>query len=246
METKTYRGLSLAEVEAKVRAELGDDAVVVRQREGLTGGVGGFFQRRIYEVEAIAGNGIPAPAPAPAAGAAAAPKAAPAPVAPQPVSQPEDFAAQLKAALAPEPEQAAAEQRAAQAAAVEFIPDALAASAKVEAAVSEPRSDLAALFAPDVPKPEIAWPDEEPVAVATALAPLGEPEILPAPVARPAAAAVAAVPAHWPVGAARLQAKRADRGLSDGLVADVVDEAVTHLLPFASQKRIKPLVASAL
>src|SRR3954468_12226234 len=103
METKTFRGLSLAEVEAKVRAELGDDAVVVRQREGLTGGVGGFFQRRIYEVEAIAGNGIPAPAPAPAAAAAPAPKPAPAPVAaaPQPVSPPEDFAAQLKAALAP-------------------------------------------------------------------------------------------------------------------------------------------------
>src|SRR3954451_22609856 len=240
MDTKTFRGLSLAEVEAKVRAELGDDAVVVRQREGLTGGVGGFFQRRIYEVEAIAGNGTPAAAPAPA------PKPAPVAAAPQPVSQPEDFAAQLKASLAPELEQAAAEQRAAQAAAVEFIPDALAAAAKVEAAVSEPRSDLAALFAPDVPKPQIAWPDEEPVAVATALAPLGEPEILPAPVARPAAAAVAAVPAHWPVGAARLQAKLADRGLSDGLVADVVDEAVTHLLPFASQKRIKPLVASAL
>ena len=53
-QTKTFRGLSLAEVEAKVRAELGDDAVVVRQREGLTGGVGGFFQRRVFEVEATA------------------------------------------------------------------------------------------------------------------------------------------------------------------------------------------------
>ena len=53
---KSFRGLSLAEVEAKVRAELGDDAVVVRQREGLSGGVGGFFQRRLYEVDAIAGS----------------------------------------------------------------------------------------------------------------------------------------------------------------------------------------------
>src|SRR5438552_929916 len=124
METKTFRGLSLAEVEAKVRADLGDDAVVVRQREGLTGGVSGFFQRRVYEVEAIAGEGAPA--------------AAPAPIAPAPVEQPEDFAAQLKAALAPELEKAAAEQRAAAAAAAEFMPDALVAAAKVEAAVSEP------------------------------------------------------------------------------------------------------------
>src|SRR5689334_13788940 len=102
METKTFRGLSLAEVEAKVRAELG---------------------------------------------------------------------------------KAAAEQRAAQAAAAEFIPDALAAAAKVEAAVSEPKNDLAALFAPDAPKAEIAWPDDEPVAVAPLPAPLPEPEILPAPIA---------------------------------------------------------------
>src|SRR4051812_38497866 len=222
METKTFRGLSLAEVEAKVRAELGDDAVVVRQREGLSGGVGGFFPRRVYEVEAIAGTRAPAPAPAPAP----QPMPAPAAVA-APVERPEDFASQLKAALAPELEKAAAEQRAAQAAAVEFIPDALAAAAKVEAAVSEPKNDLAALFAPDVPKPEIAWPDEEPVAVATALAPLPEPEILPASVVKASAATVAVVPAHWPAGAARLQAKLADRGLSDGLVADVVDEAVT-------------------
>src|SRR3954454_24117374 len=109
METKTFRGLSLAEVEAKVRAELGDEAVVVRQREGLTGGVGGFFQRRIYEVEAVAGTGAPVPAPSPAPKPAPAPM--PAPVAAQP--QPDDFAAQLKAALAPELEKAAAEQRAA-------------------------------------------------------------------------------------------------------------------------------------
>src|SRR3954467_11513354 len=104
METKTFRGLSLAEVEAKVRAELGDDAVVVRQREGLSGGVGGFFQRRIFEVEATAGMPVALPQ-----------------TQTQPEPAPEDFAAQLKAALAPELEAAAVEQRATQAAA-DFIP----------------------------------------------------------------------------------------------------------------------------
>src|SRR3954449_10195455 len=60
MQTKTFRGMSLAEVETKVRAELGDDAVIVRSREGLTGGVGGVFQRRVFEVEAVGGHGGPA------------------------------------------------------------------------------------------------------------------------------------------------------------------------------------------
>src|SRR3954471_15959412 len=64
MEPKTFRGMTLAEVERKVRSELGDDALVVRQREGLTGGVGGFFQRKLYEVDAIASPATPAAAPA--------------------------------------------------------------------------------------------------------------------------------------------------------------------------------------
>jgi flagellar biosynthesis GTPase FlhF len=51
-ETKTYRGRSLDEVLPQIRAELGADAIVVRRREGLAGGVGGFFQRSYVEVEA--------------------------------------------------------------------------------------------------------------------------------------------------------------------------------------------------
>jgi flagellar biosynthesis GTPase FlhF len=101
----------------------------------------------------------------------------------------------------------------------------------------------------------VAWPDAEPVvaaAPAPAPAPIAldpEPEILPAaPVAAqtPARVDAAGLPAHWPVGASRLQAKLLDRGVSASLTAEVLDEAVTHLLPFASQKRLKPLVASAL
>ena len=54
MSTKTYRGRSLEELLPKVRAELGPDAVIVRQREGLTGGIAGFFQRKLVEIEAEA------------------------------------------------------------------------------------------------------------------------------------------------------------------------------------------------
>ena len=51
-ETKTYRGRSLEEVLPQVRDELGPDAIVLRRREGLAGGVAGFFQRSYVEVEA--------------------------------------------------------------------------------------------------------------------------------------------------------------------------------------------------
>ena len=53
-ETKTYRGRSLEEVLPKIRAELGPDALVLKRREGLAGGLGGFFQHPYIEVEARA------------------------------------------------------------------------------------------------------------------------------------------------------------------------------------------------
>src|SRR3954469_15759713 len=55
-ETKTFRGRSLEEVLPQIRADLGADAIVVRRREGLAGGVGGFFQRSYVEVEARAAH----------------------------------------------------------------------------------------------------------------------------------------------------------------------------------------------
>jgi flagellar biosynthesis protein FlhF len=53
--TRTYRGGSLEEILPRIRAELGPDAVITRRREGLTGGVAGFFQKQFVEVEAHAG-----------------------------------------------------------------------------------------------------------------------------------------------------------------------------------------------
>src|SRR5687768_7551768 len=49
---KTFRGRSLDELLPRIRAELGPDAIVLRRREGLAGGVGGFFQKSFVEVEA--------------------------------------------------------------------------------------------------------------------------------------------------------------------------------------------------
>jgi flagellar biosynthesis protein FlhF len=53
---KTYRGASIEEVLPLVRAELGPEAVIVRRREGLIGGIGGFFQKRCVEVDAEPGG----------------------------------------------------------------------------------------------------------------------------------------------------------------------------------------------
>jgi flagellar biosynthesis GTPase FlhF len=50
--TKTFRGRTLEEVLPQIKADFGPDAEIVRQREGLTGGVGGFFQRACVEIEA--------------------------------------------------------------------------------------------------------------------------------------------------------------------------------------------------
>jgi flagellar biosynthesis GTPase FlhF len=55
-DVKTFRGRSLDEVLPQIRTELGADAIVVRRREGLAGGVAGFFQRSFVEVDARAGG----------------------------------------------------------------------------------------------------------------------------------------------------------------------------------------------
>lgn len=52
---RVYRGRNLEEVLPRIRNELGAHAIVTRQREGLAGGIGGFFQRRFIEIEAVPG-----------------------------------------------------------------------------------------------------------------------------------------------------------------------------------------------
>jgi flagellar biosynthesis GTPase FlhF len=56
-ETRTYRGESLEALLPQIRAELGENAVITRQREGIVGGVGGFFGKKTVEVEAHAPSG---------------------------------------------------------------------------------------------------------------------------------------------------------------------------------------------
>jgi len=54
--TKTYRGASIEELLPRIRAELGPEAVIVSRREGLIGGIAGFFQKKCVEVDARPGG----------------------------------------------------------------------------------------------------------------------------------------------------------------------------------------------
>jgi flagellar biosynthesis protein FlhF len=55
-EIHTYRGRTLDEILPRIREELGADAVILREREGLVGGFGGFFAQRFVEVDARRGG----------------------------------------------------------------------------------------------------------------------------------------------------------------------------------------------
>ncbi len=65
-EPRLYRGESLEEILPRIREELGPDAVITRRREGIVGGVGGFFGKRCLEVEALAPTPLPARSAVPA------------------------------------------------------------------------------------------------------------------------------------------------------------------------------------
>ena len=53
---RLYRGSTVEELIPRIQADLGRDAIVLNRRTGLTGGVGGFFQRRFVEIEAEPGR----------------------------------------------------------------------------------------------------------------------------------------------------------------------------------------------
>jgi len=54
--TRTYRGRAIDELIPRIQQELGSEAIIVRRREGLTGGILGFFQHPFVEIEAMAGS----------------------------------------------------------------------------------------------------------------------------------------------------------------------------------------------
>ncbi len=106
-----YRGRTVDELIPQIQQELGADAIIVRRREGLTGGVLGFFQRPYVEIEAMPGparvdlydeaESVAPPPPAPAY----APPPPPAPAyAPSPPLAPPPIQPSFLAPTPPAPE----------------------------------------------------------------------------------------------------------------------------------------------
>ena len=255
MITRTYRGRSLEELLPRVRADLGPDAVILRQREGLTGGVAGFFQKQLVEIEAagpealegasVSGGGtatldLTEDTPAlPEEGYAGGPPPAPHDA----YGAPGTVAAPSGAGFL---EQLAAAQEAARA----FAP------------APPPAMDAEDLFAGPVQQPVAdAWegwdapyaPPAAPRAVRPQIAPSVPALPIPTPHERPAqpevldrAPALRARPREWPAEAADLRDALVGHGLDVGLADAVVGETVTHLLPFSSAAQLENLVVDAL
>src|SRR3954466_5332456 len=64
IEMRSYRGTSLQELLPRIQEELGPDAVIVRRREGVVGGFGGFFGKEGIELQGQATVNPRAAAPA--------------------------------------------------------------------------------------------------------------------------------------------------------------------------------------
>ncbi|HVR06352.1 MAG TPA: hypothetical protein VMS02_09930 [Solirubrobacteraceae bacterium] len=230
-ETRTYRARTVEELIPRIQAELGADAIVVRREKGLTGGVGGFFQRPYVEVEARAGT--------PRVDRYDADGAAPAlpPALAQAASQPAALEPVAPAQAAPRP---AALQSLAPAAEIgevpgeafhELTPAALMQHARAldELEAGSQEDPFAAALA----HAEAELPDVEPVAdVSAAFAPTAA--VPPTAIPRTAIPPTAAAPtAALPRGRARMRIEESllGHGMSEALVGELIETAATHLLP---------------
>src|SRR3954447_795433 len=230
METdvKTYRGRTLEELLPQIREELGPDAIVLRRREGLGGGVGGFFQKHFVEVDAR--KALPDEIPLEARNDRATKEGLSTPGMQTLIAQASPFADTLSRA-----------ERVLVEAATEHTP----------AGLYGPQpfvSDAATLGHASAPASQTAS-DARPVSIVSA-GPDADVRVAPDPppsmpaVSLPAAPSVAAAPA--PAAAAAVESRLVGGGLTPGLAADLVGEAVSHGLPFHGARALKKLVRSAL
>jgi flagellar biosynthesis protein FlhF len=238
---KTFRARSLTDALAQVRDELGPDAVVIRRREGLEGGVAGFFQKAVVEIEAQPGGAALLTADAPGTSLLDDD----APIVPEPMPAPTQIAPGLARG-------AAAAGFAAALATAEHAPPTPPEGA-TPAAPLRPHVDAAV---DAIPHPRDSAPEVVPVVTAPApevvpvvTVPATAPVFVPEPVGVPAPTAgtdLAVPPGH--AEADRVAATLRRAGLSEAFCAAVLDEAMVHGLPFAEEGHtaLRPLVARAL
>ncbi|HEY0276972.1 MAG TPA: hypothetical protein VGC32_01765, partial [Solirubrobacterales bacterium] len=250
---KTYRGRSLEELLPQIRAELGPEAVITSRREGLVGGIGGFFQKRCVEVDARPGGpridvydeepAMPDLLGPTAAQAGAMPAADATPAAVVPSA--ESVHAAAEAALA---EAAAAEQHPVRndAATREGL-----ATPQMQRLVGEasPFADLLGQMAAAPESSAFTRPQDE-IVQTRAPEPIGEG--LPAPgvpVAKPVTVEefdAEAESVEEPKRISNLREGMVATGLGTDQAADVVDSVVRNVAPFSTPGRLKTLVRNEL
>jgi flagellar biosynthesis protein FlhF len=272
-DVKTFRGESLEELLPQIREELGPDAVILRQRDGLTGGMAGFFQKRCVEVDARAGTKrVDTYAGADEAQARAALEAGDAAVAA--TEDLSGFEARLEAELEELEEAALRELDAAGVDDEERFTRAAPAPAPAPAPAAAAPAPAVPAPAPALPTFPVAGPDiaegmQSPAiralfdtaapfadtlqAADAALAPHLQGTELEAPSAIEIAEAQLPAPAAGverslarPAQANTQEIALVQGGLSPALAAEVVSETVSHLMPFGSPRGLKRLVRTAL
>jgi flagellar biosynthesis GTPase FlhF len=215
-ETKTFRGRSLEEVLPQVRDQLGPDAIVLRRREGLAGGVAGFFQRSYVEVEAR--GSLPDTRPDSPAGTGE-----------PPLETRNDRA--TADGLSTPGVQALVQQ------ASPFADALMTADRAHEVLAATAQETCQTPFLHEEPAPAGLYgpqPAYEPVPLPASAPDAAEPaRTVPDTFLAPAAAA-------------GLEAKLVSAGLSAPLAADLVGEAVAHGLPFSTPRSLKALVRTAI
>jgi flagellar biosynthesis protein FlhF len=255
-EPRTYRGSDLDELLPKIREELGSDAIVLRQRDGLDGGIGGFFQKRCVEVVARRAAPrinrydegdpvIPEPQPEPA-------PEPPAPAIQEIMRVASPFVEQLEAAQAQVyvPEQPAGQEQAS--AAQESAP------VRAEAGTFWPTADTQREPELEI-EGRLTWPAPAPVSAEPPPAPApvsAEPPPAPAPAsAEPATApseelalrvASTAAPAALAGAAANHEQALVAAGIAPPLAAEILRATISHAAPFAPKRPLKHLVRDAL
>jgi flagellar biosynthesis GTPase FlhF len=245
-DVKTFRGRSLEELLPQIRAELGPDAIVLRRREGLGGGVGGFFQRPYVEVDARAAHADERPLEIRSDRATVEGLSSPA------VQALFEQATPFADALAAAARESRMEEDVFSAT---FTPDPAAEpryEPHPELDAGRVGADSAGLYGPQpntaaiedaAPEPRVR---EEPRARrARPVTPEPPLDVEPEEAVEEFEPAAPGAPSR-PPSADAAEERLVAAGLSRALAADIVGEAVAHALPFSNPRNLKKLVRTAL
>lgn len=259
-DVRTFRGRFLEELIPRIREELGAEAIVVRSREGLAGGVAGFFQKQFVEVEARPPLAHERAAGELARNDRATSEGLASPGVKALIDGAQPFSAELAFVQAGAGERADAELMArASAFEADPLPPAAglygpqpnlesvqsAAAAALPAAYFTPSAAVSAA-ATEAPAPQAVVADGPRASSAPVTAGDGPAQAARAPHRGHPAPTVDIAAAPRSADARRVTSRLMDAGLTAELAADVVGEAVDHFMPFAAGRSLDRHVAAVL